>query len=248
MPAQRLPHTLDPVFAGVSCYRGDRTRTCNPRFWRPVLYRLSYSPGLRLPSVATDRGGGSSERLGAEAGDDRRAARELQRARGSLPGAGAAPAVEDRAGRCAVAVSRTTEPAGSSREHDVRHLAPFTVTAPGAADRDPQGDLGGRRGGGGGDAAMPRVRSAACTKLARPTAPSYVRWMSPSRNHDGSAASFQSSTSSCGDAFAAARRSSFIRTQLGPLLGQGEPEHLLHVPRDQRTHHRRRRPCRTRSS
>ena len=27
--------------------RGDRTRTCNPRFWRPVLYRLSYSPGLR---------------------------------------------------------------------------------------------------------------------------------------------------------------------------------------------------------
>ena len=24
--------------------RGDRTRTCNPRFWRPVLYQLSYAP------------------------------------------------------------------------------------------------------------------------------------------------------------------------------------------------------------
>ena len=28
--------------AGLS--RGDRTRTCNPRFWRPVLYQLSYAP------------------------------------------------------------------------------------------------------------------------------------------------------------------------------------------------------------
>jgi hypothetical protein len=25
-------------------YRGDRTRTCNPRFWRPVLCQLSYAP------------------------------------------------------------------------------------------------------------------------------------------------------------------------------------------------------------
>ena len=25
-------------------YRGDRTRTCNLRLWRPLLYRLSYSP------------------------------------------------------------------------------------------------------------------------------------------------------------------------------------------------------------
>src|SRR5262249_23902192 len=24
--------------------RGDRVRTCDPRFWRPVLYQLSYSP------------------------------------------------------------------------------------------------------------------------------------------------------------------------------------------------------------
>ena len=27
--------------------RGGRTRTCNPRFWRPVLCQLSYAPGLR---------------------------------------------------------------------------------------------------------------------------------------------------------------------------------------------------------
>ena len=25
-------------------YRGGRTRTCNPRFWRPVLCQLSYAP------------------------------------------------------------------------------------------------------------------------------------------------------------------------------------------------------------
>src|SRR4051794_30425669 len=25
-------------------YRGDRTRTCDPRFWRPMLYQLSYAP------------------------------------------------------------------------------------------------------------------------------------------------------------------------------------------------------------
>ena len=28
--------------------RGDRTRTCDPRFWRPMLYQLSYAP-LRRP-------------------------------------------------------------------------------------------------------------------------------------------------------------------------------------------------------
>ena len=27
--------------------RGGRTRTCNPRFWRPVLCQLSYAPELR---------------------------------------------------------------------------------------------------------------------------------------------------------------------------------------------------------
>jgi hypothetical protein len=26
--------------------RGDRTRTCNPRFWRPVHYQLCYSPSV----------------------------------------------------------------------------------------------------------------------------------------------------------------------------------------------------------
>ena len=26
--------------------RGERTRTSNPRFWRPVLCQLSYAPGL----------------------------------------------------------------------------------------------------------------------------------------------------------------------------------------------------------
>jgi hypothetical protein len=31
--------------------RSGRTRTCNPRFWRPVLYQLSYTP--RRPTVYT---------------------------------------------------------------------------------------------------------------------------------------------------------------------------------------------------
>ena len=29
---------------GAAISRGDRTRTCNPRFWRPVHYQLCYSP------------------------------------------------------------------------------------------------------------------------------------------------------------------------------------------------------------
>ena len=40
-----------PGWAEVACSlcekkngRGDRTRTRNPRFWRPMLYQLSYSP------------------------------------------------------------------------------------------------------------------------------------------------------------------------------------------------------------
>ncbi len=36
-------HRLD-VSLEVLSYRGDRTRTCNPRFWRPVLCQLSYAP------------------------------------------------------------------------------------------------------------------------------------------------------------------------------------------------------------
>ena len=33
--------------------RGDRNRTCNPRFWRPVLCQLSYSPAGRIPKIST---------------------------------------------------------------------------------------------------------------------------------------------------------------------------------------------------
>src|SRR4051794_8359099 len=35
-----------------SPYRGGRTRTCNPRFWRPVLCQLSYAPRLRSNCTA----------------------------------------------------------------------------------------------------------------------------------------------------------------------------------------------------
>src|SRR5215217_4185511 len=31
--------------------RGGRTRTCNPRFWRPVLCQLSYAPRFERPIV-----------------------------------------------------------------------------------------------------------------------------------------------------------------------------------------------------
>jgi hypothetical protein len=34
--------------------RGDRTRTCDIRFWRPTLYQLSYAPSLG-PIVALPR-------------------------------------------------------------------------------------------------------------------------------------------------------------------------------------------------
>ena len=40
------PKSKAPL-AGLLTYRGGRTRTCNPRFWRPVLCQLSYAPGLR---------------------------------------------------------------------------------------------------------------------------------------------------------------------------------------------------------
>ena len=32
--------------------RGDRTRTCNPRFWRPVRYQLRHAPRLAAPIVS----------------------------------------------------------------------------------------------------------------------------------------------------------------------------------------------------
>jgi hypothetical protein len=37
---EKRPACCWPFFIG----RGDRTRTCDTRFWRPVLYQLSYSP------------------------------------------------------------------------------------------------------------------------------------------------------------------------------------------------------------
>ena len=40
----------EPGFAAKN--RGDRTRTCNPRFWRPVLYQLSYTPRSCVVSVS----------------------------------------------------------------------------------------------------------------------------------------------------------------------------------------------------
>ena len=36
--------------------RGDRTRTCDLRFWRPPLYQLSYAPRLRANGTATRSG------------------------------------------------------------------------------------------------------------------------------------------------------------------------------------------------
>lgn len=35
-------HNTTSSLAGVS--RGDRTRTCNTRLWRPLLYQLNYTP------------------------------------------------------------------------------------------------------------------------------------------------------------------------------------------------------------
>ena len=53
-PRHNFGHKRDPSdvnleskeswFAESSSNRGGRTRTCNPRFWRPVLCQLSYAP------------------------------------------------------------------------------------------------------------------------------------------------------------------------------------------------------------
>jgi hypothetical protein len=51
---------------GFSLYRGDRTRTCNPRFWRPVLCQLSYAPlrfGSRLYSRPRESHGAETRDL-----------------------------------------------------------------------------------------------------------------------------------------------------------------------------------------
>src|SRR6266581_6375528 len=83
------PHRPRPIEPSYTLYRDHRTswrwhphptrrpgrsggaRTPNPRFWRPVLYQLSYTPNpnrqwptnariARRPSLATPRGGGYS--------------------------------------------------------------------------------------------------------------------------------------------------------------------------------------------
>ena len=57
-PSDRRAHPPAPVLVCAAAApplahgssnrnRGGRTRTCNPRFWRPVLCQLSYAPGLR---------------------------------------------------------------------------------------------------------------------------------------------------------------------------------------------------------
>src|SRR6266567_3550524 len=46
-PEHRFPPACKkaaPIWRGF--YRPGRNRTCNPRFWRPVLYQLSYGPKL----------------------------------------------------------------------------------------------------------------------------------------------------------------------------------------------------------
>ena len=57
-PFRELPHPADGTGLRASSSRsgserlfdrGGRTRTCNPRFWRPVLYQLSHAPGLQAP-------------------------------------------------------------------------------------------------------------------------------------------------------------------------------------------------------
>ena len=40
----RLWIKRNPALAGLLCHRAGRTRTFNPRFWRPVLCQLSYGP------------------------------------------------------------------------------------------------------------------------------------------------------------------------------------------------------------
>ena len=40
----RLGSKRKPRLCGAFSYRAGRTRTYNPRFWRPVLCQLSYGP------------------------------------------------------------------------------------------------------------------------------------------------------------------------------------------------------------
>ena len=41
----KKPRHLMPDDGGLLC-RGDRTRTCNLRFWRPLRYQLRHAPIL----------------------------------------------------------------------------------------------------------------------------------------------------------------------------------------------------------
>src|SRR3954454_6732373 len=72
--------------------RGDRTRTCNPRFWRPVLYQLSYSPSrLRAQDYPVPGSAGPRrERHDVLAADRPRSRRDLRDevARDGLVGTG----------------------------------------------------------------------------------------------------------------------------------------------------------------
>ena len=42
--ANEAQNGRSPHRCGLRLHRGDRTRTCDPRFWRPMLYQLSYAP------------------------------------------------------------------------------------------------------------------------------------------------------------------------------------------------------------
>ena len=47
--------TLAPFTVAPRGGRGDRNRTYNPRFWRPVLYQLSYTPKTLILFVFRNR-------------------------------------------------------------------------------------------------------------------------------------------------------------------------------------------------
>ena len=52
-------HVISTGNLAMICNRGDRTRTCDIRFWRPTLYQLSYAPSLSrivaLPRMLSQR-------------------------------------------------------------------------------------------------------------------------------------------------------------------------------------------------
>ena len=52
-------HRPQPIAPSALPHRPGRTRTCNPRFWRPVLYHLSYGPLHQPQPVALRRQSGT---------------------------------------------------------------------------------------------------------------------------------------------------------------------------------------------